>query len=174
VATGARPALPAIAGLADADPLTSTSALDLKRLPPRLAVIGGGYIALELGQLFAHMGSEVTIIARSTLMRHEEPQVADTITSILSRDGVRVLTNAQVERVERADTGVRLVVAGDSGQEQVEADRVLVATGRQANTEALDPATAGVATDDGGAIRARADLRTTNPRVYAAGDVVAG
>jgi mercuric reductase len=174
LATGARPALPPIAGLADADPLTSTSALDLKRLPPRLAVIGGGYIALELGQLFAHLGSEVTIIARSTLMRHEEPQVADTITRILSQDGVQVLTNTQVERVERTDTGVRLVVASDFGEERVEADRVLAATGRQANTEALDPAAAGVTTDEGGAIDVRADLRTTNPRVYAAGDVVAG
>src|SRR2546430_2769234 len=88
---------------------------------PSKTLIGGGYVALELGQLFAHLGSEVTIIARSTLMRHEEPQVADTITRIMSQDGVRVLTNTQVARVERTDTGVRLVVASDSGEERVEA-----------------------------------------------------
>jgi mercuric reductase len=174
LATGARPALPPIPGLAEADPLTSTSALDLGRVPPRLVVIGGGYIALELGQLFAHLGSSVTILARSTVMRHEEPAVADTITRILSADGVRVLTDARVGCVDQSDAGVRISVITPSGEEAVEADRVLVATGRQPNSDRLDLAAGGVTTDEQGAIRTGADLRTSNPRVFAAGDVVSG
>ncbi len=174
LATGARPALPPIPGLADVDPLTSTTALDLGRVPPRLVVIGGGYIALELGQLYAHLGSQVTILARSTLMRHEEPQVADTLTRVLTGDGVRVLTHAEILRVDRSDSGVRIAVTTPSGEEVVEAARVLVATGRQPNTDSLDLAAGSITSDDAGAISTTADLRTTNPRVFAAGDVVSG
>ena len=173
IATGARPALPDLPGLAAADPLTSTSALELDRVPDRLVVIGGGYIALELGQLFAHLGSRVTVVARSTLMRHEEPQVAETMLRVLADDGIEVIEHAHLDRVERSAAGRALHLSVDGNERTIDCDQILVATGRRANTDTLDLAAAGIATDQHGAIRVTPDLRTSNDHVWAAGDVVA-
>ena len=175
VATGARPDLPEIPGLATADPLTSTTALELGKVPRRLVVLGGGYVALELGEFFAHLGSEVTLIARSGVMRHEEPQVGETIGRVLADRGVEMVSHVAVERVESRGAEVAVITRAADGLEQRHVgDRILVATGRRANTEALDLPTAGITTDPRGSIRVGQDLQTANARVWAAGDVVAG
>jgi mercuric reductase len=175
VATGARPAVPAIPGLAEAGYLTSTSALALARVPASLAVVGAGYVGLELGQLFAQLGSRVTFLQRgATLLGEYEPEVGDAVGAVLARLGTRVLTGSSVARVERAGNARRLTVARDGREEVLEAEAVLVATGRRPNVEALDLTAAGIDLDAGGAPLVDARLRTTNPRVYAAGDVTLG
>jgi mercuric reductase len=172
VATGTRPAAPSIPGLEDSGYLTSTTALELETLPGSLVVIGAGYIALELGQLFRHLGSEVTILQRGErLLPDAEPEVAAAVGEMLAQAGIRVLTGTHVQRVERGDRGRQLQVEIDGTPEVLEAEQILVAAGRTPNVEDLDLPAAGVETDQRGAIVVDEQLRTTNPRVFAAGDV---
>jgi len=172
IATGVRPVLPPLPGLAEAEPLTSTTALDLKQLPRSLVVIGAGYIALELGQLFHRLGTQVTLVQRgSQLLGDYEPEIGEAVRAMLEQDGVTVLTGTHVQRVERSGELRCLHVRVDGVERVLEAEQVLVATGRQPNTEALNLSAAGIETDQCGVIIVDAQLRTTNHRVFAAGDV---
>ena len=165
VATGSDPAVPPIPGLADADPLTSDSVWDLTERPERLVVLGGGTIGCELGQAFARLGSTVTIVeALGRLLANEDADAARLVTEALTRDGVTVLTGTPVTAVEGAD-----VVLEDG--RRITADRVLVAVGRRPDTRDLGLDAAGVETGDRGFVSVDAHLRTTNPRIWAAGDV---
>ncbi len=172
IASGARPTVPPIPGLNTASYQTSTEALDLTHVPRSLVVIGAGYIALELGQLFRHLGSEVTILQRGErLLPDYEPEVADAVMTMLGRKGIRVLTGTQVQRVERDEQGQRLHVETNGAPELLEAEHILVAAGRSPNVETLNLSAAGVETDRRGAVVVDTQLRTTNPRIFAAGDV---
>ncbi len=172
VATGARPAVPPIPGLAEAGYLTSTEALDLTHAPRSLVVIGAGYIALELGQLFRRLGSAVTLLQRGArLMPDDEPEVGEAIGAMLNREGIRVLTGTHVQRVERVDAIRRLSVVVNGEPQLLAAEQILVAAGRSPNVEALNLPAAGIETDARGAIVVDDQLRTTNPAVFAAGDV---
>jgi mercuric reductase len=172
IATGASPAAPPIEGLADAGYLTSTTALELEELPPTLAVIGANAIGLEMGQLFSHLGSKVTLIEiLPRIAPFEEPEVSDAIAAVLREEGTEILTGAQVTRVEKTSDGKRLrVKIGDDVREIVVSD-ILVATGRRPNTAALGLDKAGVEVDERGAVVVDETLRTSNRRVWAAGDV---
>lgn len=172
VATGSTPALPPIPGLADADPLTSDTIWDLTDLPARLAVVGGGPIGCELGQAFARLGSEVTLIeADDRLLPQDEPRAGAALAAALSAEGVRVLTTTKVTKAG-SDTGeVELAVNGPQGSHIVVADRVLVATGRSPSTSGLGLDAVGVRVDERGTVVVDGKLRTSNPRIYAAGDV---
>jgi mercuric reductase len=172
IATGASPAVPPIPGLAEAGFLTSTTALDLKTVPERLAVIGANAIGLELGQFFLHLGSRVTFLdVADRIAPFEEPEVSQALTRVLAGQGATIHAQAQVLAVER-EGDVRRVRAIAGGAEIViDADEVLVATGRRPNTAGLGLAAAGVATNGRGAVVTDAQLRTANPRVWAAGDV---
>jgi len=172
IATGARPAVPPIPGLAEAGYLTSTSAMELDRLPASLAIIGAGYVALEQGQIFRHLGSTVTLMQRGPrLLPDYEPEVAEAAHQMLDRLGTRVLTGNQIQRVERTASGRRLLITHDGREEIVEVEQILVATGRQPNTDVLNLEQAGVERDSRGAPVVDVHLRTTNPRIFAAGDV---
>ena len=172
VATGAKPTVPPIPGLETGSYLTSTEALDLAQLPRSLVVIGAGYIALELGQLFRHLGSEVTILQRGErLLPDYEPEVSEAVTMILQRNGIRVLTGTHLQRVERGGQGQCLHVETNGVAEVLEAEQILVTAGRSPNVETLDLPVAGVETDQRGGIVVDAQLRTSNPRVFAVGDV---
>lgn len=172
VATGARPTVPPIPGLEAASYQTSTEALDLTHVPRSLVVIGAGYIALELGQLFRHLGSEVTILQRGKqLLPDYEPELAEAVTTMLERTGIRVLTGTHVQRVERDAQGQRLHVEANGAPEALEAEHILVAAGRSPNVETLNLSAAGVEIDRRGAIIVDTQMQTTNPRIYAAGDV---
>lgn len=172
IATGASPAVPPIPGLAQAGYLTSTTALDLKAVPRRLAVIGANAIGLELGQFFGHLGAVVTFLeVADRIAPFEEPEISAALTGVLAGQGATVHAGAQIRSVER-DGDVRRIRAAVDGEELViDADEILVATGRRPNTEGLGLAAAGVATDARGAVLTDARLRTANPRVWAAGDV---
>ena len=165
VATGTEPTIPPLPGLADAGYLTSTTAMELTTLPERLVTVGGGFVGLELGQLYARLGSRVTIIGR--VAPRAEPELASRLRLILMEEGIDVLA-AHATAVE--SHGTSRVVHTDRGR-SVEGDAVLVATGRHGRQDGLDLRTAGVEVDDAGFVTVDASLRTTNPRVYAAGDV---
>ncbi|MGX7827990.1 dihydrolipoyl dehydrogenase family protein [Actinokineospora sp. 24-640] len=169
VATGARPAVPRVPGLTD--PLTSDTIWDLTRLPAALLVLGGGPVGCELGQAMARLGAAVTIVETADrLLPHAEPRASAAVAAALGADGVQVLTSASLTRI--ADGAA--VVATASGERTVPVDRVLAATGRVPATAGLGLAAAGVATDERGHVRVDARLRTSNPRVLAAGDVTGG
>lgn len=172
VATGASPAIPPISGLEETGYLTSTTALELGALPARLVVIGGNYVGLELAQLFARLGAEVTLIeALDRIAPFEEPQASEVLAGVFADEGIRLVTGALVERVERSGAGK--VVHARAGSETLvfECDEILVATGRKPNSELLRLDHAGITTTASGHVEIDPTLRTANPRVFAAGDV---
>lgn len=172
IATGASPAAPPVPGLAEAGYLTSTTALEVKEVPRRLAVLGANAVGLELGQYFLHLGAEVAFIdTADRIAPFEEPEVSTILAEVLKERGARVLTGARVRAVRRReDLRVLNVELGDQVIE-VAVDELLVATGRRPNTAGLGLAAARVAVDERGAVAVDAGLRTSNPRVWAAGDV---
>ena len=173
IATGTRPVLPDVPGLADADVWDSTQALDAPFLPERLVVLGGSYIALELGQMFSRLGSKVTILQRSAqVLSGEDRDVAEGVTEFLRDEGIDVRTGQNLQSVERLGDSFVVRSAGDAAVEELTADAVVSALGRRANTEALELDAAGVELDARGCVRVGEGLETTQPGIYAAGDVV--
>ncbi len=166
IATGASPAVPPISGLSDTPYWTSTEALASQTLPRRLAVIGSSAVAVELAQAFARLGSKVTILARSTLFFREDPAIGEAVTAAFRAEGVEVLEHTQASSVAYADGEFVLV----TGQGELKADRLLIATGRMPNTRELALDAAGVAVNAQGAILIDKGMRTSAPQIYAAGD----
>lgn len=172
IATGASPSVPKIPGLEEVDYLTSTTLLELKKVPKRLIVIGSGYIGMELGQLFHHLGSEVTLMQRSPrLLKEYDPEISEAITQAITEQGINLVTGASFERIEQ-DGNVKKVHVEVNGKKRIiEADQLLVATGRTPNTATLNLEVAGVEIGSRGEIVIDEYSKTTNSRIYAAGDV---
>jgi pyruvate/2-oxoglutarate dehydrogenase complex dihydrolipoamide dehydrogenase (E3) component len=167
IATGSRPTVPPIPGLADTAFLTSETLFDLTRQPVHLGILGGGPIGCEMAQAFARLGTLVTLFeAGPQLLPQEDADAAAIVTAALADDGVDVRLATRVARVSGAGAGV--LIEYDGGRAQC--DALLVAAGRTANTTGLGLEVAGVA-HDGDGVRVDARLRTTNHRVFAAGDV---
>jgi pyruvate/2-oxoglutarate dehydrogenase complex dihydrolipoamide dehydrogenase (E3) component len=173
--TGTQSALPAIEGIDTVPHLDNESIMELDRAPEHLLIIGGGYIGIEFSQMFRRFGSKVTVIqSGSQLLREEDPDVVAEVTKILREDGIEVLLNARTQKAEQANGVIRLTVMVDGKPQTVEGTDLLVATGRVPNTHALNPAAAGIETDEHGFIRANERLETTAPGVWAIGDVKGG
>jgi mercuric reductase len=166
IATGSKPSVDGIAGVEDVDYLTSTTAMELNEVPESLVVIGGGYVGMEQAQLFAHLGAKVTVVGR--LAPNAEEEMRQVMADVFADDGITVIEHRAL--TVRPAEGERVTVTTTDGSE-VTAHRLLVATGRRSDTTALDLAVAGVETDERGFIVIDAHQRTTNPRVFAAGDV---
>ncbi|WP_252502733.1 mercury(II) reductase [Sporosarcina sp. Marseille-Q4943] len=172
IATGASPAVPKILGIEEVDYLTSTSLLELKQVPKRLTVIGSGYIGMELGQLFHHLGSEVTLMQRSPrLLKEYDPEVSEAITQALTEQGINLVTGATFDRVEQDGEIKKVYITVDGRTKVVESDQLLVATGRKPNTTTLNLEVAGVEVGSRGEIMIDEYSKTTNSSIYAAGDV---
>ncbi len=172
VCTGARAAAPPVPGLAEAGYLTNENVFWLTGLPKRLAVIGGGPLGCELSQAFARLGSRVTVIDRGPhVLPREDGDAAAIVQQSLLRDGIGLVLNAKILQVEKR--GAEKVVAAEHGgkAEEIVVDEILVAAGRAPNVDDLGLETAGIACDTRRGISVNERLRTTNPRVYAAGDV---
>ncbi len=138
IATGASPAIPDIRGLKEVDYLTSTSALELKEVPKRLAVIGSGYIAMVLGQLFHHFGTEVTLMQRSPrLLKDYDREISETVTKALTEQGIRIVTRATFEQVDQVGDVKRVHIDVNGEKKIIEAEQLLVAAGRNPNTADL-------------------------------------
>ncbi len=166
VDTGSRALVPPIDGLDGVPYLTDHNVWELEELPPRLAVIGGGYIGLELGQGFARLGSRVEIFEQGErILATESADVGDVLREALEGDGAVVHANTAVERVEHEDGVFRL----HSGGTAYEADALLVAVGRRPNTDALEAEKAGLQRDDQGYIRIDAQLKAGG-NIYAIGE----
>ncbi|MGD9989023.1 mercury(II) reductase [Pseudonocardia sp.] len=165
VATGAELAPPDLPGLDEVDWLTSTTAMEQPGLPESLVVIGGGYVGMEQAQLFAHLGARVTLVGR--LAPAAEPEVADALRGVFADDGITVIEDRAVA-VETVNGQVDVLTRGGR---RARGARLLVATGRAPRTAALDLDAGGVKTDDRGFVVVDAQQATSNPRIYAAGDV---
>ncbi len=169
VATGAAPVIPTIPRLSDAGPLTNETVFSLTELPARLLVLGGGAIGCELGQAFARLGSSVTIVeAAPRLLVREDPDAAALVTAVLAGDGVTIRSPVAATAIRRREGGW---IAELTDGTEVGFDTVLVAVGRRPRTTDLGLAAAGVDIDGHGFVCVDAQLRTTNPRIWAAGDV---
>jgi len=171
ITTGARPALPDIAGVETVCCLTSTTALELTSLPKSLLVIGAGYIGCELAQMFARMGVQVMIVSRRGLLPEAEPEIAGALTGFFTDEGIRVVSGIAYRRIEQTGRDVVLTIERDGREQRLSAERALIATGRTPNTEGLGLKEVDVAQYSNGAIRVDERMRTTRPGIYAAGDV---
>jgi dihydrolipoamide dehydrogenase len=155
--------------LADTPYRTDRNIWEMRELPKRMLILGAGYIGLEMGQGLRRLGSEVHIVDRNERpLDREEADVGDTLRNALEEDGVQFYLNATVEHVEFADGSFTLQLEG--GQ-QIEGDALLVATGRQPNTEVLNVEASGVELDDRGYVQVNDQLETACPGVYAIGEV---
>ena len=169
LATGAAPVIPPIPGLTGADHLTSDTVWSLAELPGRLVVLGGGPVGCELGQAFARLGAQVTLVdTAGRLLSREDPDASATVADALRRDGVRLCLGRQATSVHADGTGGELRL--DDGA-TLPYDRLLVAVGRRARTDHLGCAAAGIDLTSDGTVIVDEQLRTTNPRIWAAGDV---
>ncbi len=167
--TGARSVAPDIDGLTDIDFLDHHSLLDLREAPAHLLIIGGSYIGLELGQIWARFGSRVTILqSGDQVLPREDRDIADAAAEFLRHEGIDVRTGVRIMRAEPDGDGV--VLTSENG-EQVRGDRVLVAAGRAPNSDDLGLTTVGVETDERGYILTDEHFLTTAPGIYALGDV---
>lgn len=179
IATGSRPVVPAIPGLSHvpyltSDLLTNDEAMEMKECPRSLLIVGGGYIALELGQMFARFGTDVTILERSPqLLAHGyEPEAGQTIRPILEKEGIQVITEASVRSVRQEGPMTVASVLVGSHEKEFRAEKLLIAAGRRANTDAIAAEKAGVALNEAGAVRVDEHLCTNVPHIFAAGDVI--
>ena len=166
IATGASPMIPPIPGLAGTPYWTSTEALAADAIPPRLTVIGSSAVALELAQAYARLGSRVTILARNTLLFREDPEIGAAITEAFKAEGIRVLDHTQAQSV--AFMNGEFALSTNHGE--LQSERLLVATGREPNTQTLNLAAAGVKIGKRGAVVVDEHLRTSSPNIYAGGD----
>lgn len=167
--TGTSAFMPTISGLANTPYLTNRNIFDLQALPPRLVVIGGGYIGLELGQGMARLGSQTQFMVRGDrLLDTEEADVSSTLADALKRDGIEVHFQVEVKQVAYTDGVFTLSL---SNHQQVQAEALLLAAGRKPNTSALNASATGVELDSQGYVNIDDQFQTTCPGVYAIGDV---
>ncbi|MCF6136422.1 mercury(II) reductase [Alkalihalobacillus berkeleyi] len=175
IATGASPAIPAIPGLSEIDFLTSTTALDLTEVPKSIAIIGAGYVAMELGQLFRNLGSEVTLLQRSDrVMKEYDQEISDTVEKVLIDEGIKIKTGVTYKKIDEVDDKKRIHYIQSGAKHTIEADEVIVAAGRNPNTTSLKLENAGVELGDAGEVKTNEYLQTNVPHIYAAGDVTLG
>lgn len=170
IATGSRQSVPDIKGLEGVNWLDSTSALQLPELPRSLMVMGGGYIGVEIAQIFARAGCEVTIVTRHGLLPGAEPEVSAALTEAFEAEGIKVHSGLAYERISE-DKGVILHARSNGEMIEIVAERLMLATGRAPNSENLNLSVAGIRTDARGGVMVDAKMQTSRDGVYAAGDV---
>ena len=174
--TGATTIIPNIKGISESKHVyTSTSLMELKELPKKLTVIGAGYIGLEFASMYSEFGSEVTVIDMADrLMPREDEEIAERVKAILEAKGIKFLLKSKIEEIsDRNDKGY-VKISGETGENEVESDAILVAIGRRPNTDGLNLEAAGVKTDEKGAVAVDETLKTTADNIWAMGDVKGG
>ncbi|MDY8109246.1 FAD-dependent oxidoreductase [Fulvimarina sp. 2208YS6-2-32] len=173
VATGSRPFVPPIEGLKDTPHLTNETLFDLTRCPEHLLIIGGGPIGMEMAQAHRRLGARVTVVEGATPLGKDDPDLTAVVLKRLEAEGVVIEANAKVVAVSGIEGAITLRVERDGRRFEVRGSHLLVAVGRQANVDDLGLEAAGIAYDRSGITVGR-DLRTSNRRVYAVGDVAGG
>jgi pyruvate/2-oxoglutarate dehydrogenase complex dihydrolipoamide dehydrogenase (E3) component len=173
---GAKPVIPPIDGLDRVPFLDSTSLMELDSLPEHLLIMGGGYIAIEFGQMFRRYGSRVTIIERGEqLLAREDTDVAEEVHQILREDGLDVRLKTRASRVETDEQGaIQLTVSGDGGDATIKGSHLLIATGRRPDVDHRNLGAAGIELDAKGYVKVNDRLETNVPGIYAIGDIKPG
>jgi len=166
LAVGASPSIPEITGLKDTPYWTSTDALIAEQIPQHLIILGASVVALELAQAFRHLGAEVTVLARSTLLSSEDPAIGAGLTAVFEDEGIKVLLNTATNSIGYDGRQFKL----ETSKGDINGDQLLIATGRIANTVSLDLDKAGVLMDNRGSIVIDNHMRTNIKNIYAAGD----
>ena len=175
LATGARRVVPPIPGLAEVEPLTNRTALDLTDLPASMVIIGGGYVGIEFAQMYGRFGTRVTLLGRNAhLAPSEDPELSELLAGYLRDEGIDVHTNAPVTSLRKAGHESVIVATVDGDDREFQADEVLVAAGRVGNTDQLDLAAAGVSSAGSNFIAVDRQLTTSQPNIWAIGDVKGG
>ncbi|MDF5723624.1 MAG: mercuric reductase [Rhizonema sp. PD37] len=173
--TGTRPSIPSVPGLTEAGFLTSESIMELEQLPEHLIILGSGYIGLEFAQMFRRFGSRVTVIGHSEqILSNQDSDIAIAVQTLLERDGIEFLLKAKVLRVDRAGNETILQIQVADREMSLQGTHLLVAVGRTPNTDSLNLAAAGVATDTRRFIRVNDRLETNIPGIWALGDINGG
>ena len=173
--TGARPFVPPIPGVDGPRVHVSETLLDVRTLPERLVIIGGGYIGMEFASMYANFGSQVTVVQNEdAFLPREDAEIAAAVLDSVEGRGIRVIRGAGVRRIDdEADQAV-VTVEISGAEERLPADAVLVATGRRPNVDGLNLEAAGAELTERGAVRTDEHLRTTAPNIWALGDVAGG
>jgi mercuric reductase len=173
LATGSSPRIPNISGIESVDYLTNVEALSLKKIPATMIVLGGRALGLEFAQMYSHMGTHVTLLQRSDrIIPEEEPAISDALRSYLQTEGIKIKTGVQIKRVYQTQ-GKKVVAGTVKGREfEVRGDELLLATGRDPNTDNLGLNAVPVKLKEDGAVRVNREMHTTAPHVWAAGDVI--
>src|SRR5712692_8649173 len=173
VATGSSPRIPIIPGVENMDYLTNVEALSLRNKPASMVVLGGRALGLEFAQMYSHMGTKVTLLQRSDrIIPEEETEISEALHQYLEDEGIEIKTGVQVKRAYQTQ-GEKVVVANARGREfEARADELLLATGRDPNTDLLGLETVPVGLRNDGAVRVNREMRTTALHVWAAGDVI--
>jgi mercuric reductase len=173
VATGSSPRILAIPGIDKVDYLTNVEALSLRERPDSMLIVGGRALGLEFAQMYAHMGTKVTLLQRSNrIIPEEEPEISDALRFYMEEEGIKIKTGVQVKRVDEKN-GEKIVVATTNGREfELQADELLMATGREPNTKELGLDAVGVRLRQDGAVKVNREMHTTARNVWAAGDVI--
>jgi pyruvate/2-oxoglutarate dehydrogenase complex dihydrolipoamide dehydrogenase (E3) component len=173
VATGSQPVVPPLPGLGEVDYLTNETVFALGAAPAHMIVVGGGPIGCELSQAFRRLGSEVTIVEMAAILPNDDPELAELVRLRLRAEGVRLLERARAGAVRREGAGLVLEVEREDGRENLAGDALLLAVGRRPAVEGLDLEAAGIDHDHKG-IKVDRRLRSSNRKVFAAGDVAGG
>src|SRR6059036_3605665 len=173
VATGSSPRIPSIPGIEKVDYLTNVEALSLRNRPASMVVLGGRALGLEFAQMYSHMGTRVTLLQRSDrIIPEEEPEVSEALHQYLENEGIEIKTGVQVKRVYQTQ-GEKVIVAADKrGEFEARGNELLLATGRDPNTNMIGLETVPVGIRKDGAVKVNREMRTTAPHVWAAGDVI--
>ncbi len=172
IATGSTAIVPEVEGLAEAGYITHIEAMQLKTVPKRLAVIGAGPVGLELSQLYARFGSQVTILQRAaSIMPSAEPILTERLQQALTDEGISVKTGVRVTKVVTENKIKTVFYASETGESTVEVDEILLAAGKAPNTSELNLAAAGVEISDKQAVATQSNLQTSQAHIYAVGDV---
>lgn len=172
---GSRPNIPDINGLSDVKWYDSTGILNLKEIPGKLVVIGAGYIALELGQMFSRFGSEVTLIeSGEKFLQKEDRDIADALKKILEDEGIRILVDVKIKQLTKSKNGITVKIGSSETTDEIEATHLLIATGRQSNADELQVEAAGITLDGKGFIKVNDKLETNVKNTFALGDINGG
>ena len=173
VATGARAAIPPISGLAEVPYLTNETVFFLKKLPRRLIVLGGGPLGVEMAQAHRRLGVEVALLEKDRILRDEDPELVAYLRRQLKSDGIAVHERIRVTEIRKKSDEIEVLLAASGRRRVIKGTHLLVAAGRNSEIEALNLAAAGVEFTKEGIV-VDAYLRTTNPRIFAIGDVIGG
>lgn len=173
IGTGSSPLIPSIPGIRGVDYLTNVEALSLKDRPESMIIVGGRALGLEFAQMYQHLGTQVTVLQRSSrIVPEEEPEISQYLEQYLAEEGIEIHTNAQVVSAARRANRKVLAVRLEDRKRTIEADALVLATGRTPNTEGLNLRAAGVEVKPDKGVKVDAEMRSTAPDIFAAGDVI--